>query len=184
MVKKLAPADDFSDADRTKILYFSQAQAKARELMVYCANQAAGKTGPITVKDAVDAYIDFLETNRKSARFSLYTTDAVIRLSSEKDGHRSDQSMALRMSDFNLDGRQSKFGKPRYVVLTRRERAGFFQSIAAGRAGEDFLFTKHDSGPWSSSHQKEPMCEANKHAGIVPPINFHGLGHTWPAMPS
>src|SRR6185312_990680 len=77
-VKTLAPADDFSDADGTKILSFSQAQAEARELMVDRANKAAGKTGPITVKDAIHAYIGFLETNRKSARFSRYAADAFI----------------------------------------------------------------------------------------------------------
>jgi integrase len=77
-VKTLAPADDFSDADGTKILSFSQAQAKARELMVDRANHAAGKTGPITVKAAVETYIAFLETNRKSARFSRYAADAFI----------------------------------------------------------------------------------------------------------
>jgi integrase len=71
-------ADDFSDADGVKILNFSQAQAKARELMVARAHKAAGKTGPVTVKQAVDAYIDFLETNRKSADFSRYAADAFI----------------------------------------------------------------------------------------------------------
>jgi integrase len=77
-VETIGPADDFSDADGIKILNFSQAQAKARELMVCRANKAAGKTGPITVKDAVDTYIGFLETNRKSARFSRYAADAFI----------------------------------------------------------------------------------------------------------
>jgi integrase len=71
-------ADDFSDADGIKILNFSQAQAKAREMMVDRANKAAGKTGPITVKAAVDAYIEFLEAKRKSAQFSRYAADAFI----------------------------------------------------------------------------------------------------------
>jgi integrase len=71
-------ADDFSDADGIKILNFSQAQAKAREMMVNRANKAAGKTGPFTVKAAVDAYIEFLEAKRKSAQFSRYTADAFI----------------------------------------------------------------------------------------------------------
>lgn len=77
-VETIGPADDFSDADGEKILSFSQVQTKARELMVGRANKAAGKTGPITVKDAVDAYIGFLETNRKSAKFSRYAADALI----------------------------------------------------------------------------------------------------------
>lgn len=77
-VETIGPADDFSDADGEKILSFSQAQAKARELMVERANKAAGKTGPITVKDAVDAYIEFLEAKRKSAQFSRYAANAFI----------------------------------------------------------------------------------------------------------
>jgi integrase len=77
-VETIGPADDNSDADGVKILSFSQAQAKARELMVDRANKAAGKTGPITVKQAIDAYIEFLEAKRKSARFSRYAANAFI----------------------------------------------------------------------------------------------------------
>ena len=302
-VKTLAPADDFSDADGTKILSFSQAQAKARELMVDRANKAAGKTGPITVKDAIHAYIGFLETNRKSARFSRYAADAFIlpelgakavndltkeqiekwlhglakagarirvkrgdeqrfkdvadpeeyrrrrkstanriltilkaalnkawregkaasdaawrrvepfesvdaarvryltlaeatRLLNGCDpdfrrlvrgaletGARYGELMALRVSDFNQDSRtiavrQSKSGKPRHIVLTE-EGADFCRGITAGRDGEAFLFTKEDGEPWKPSHQKEPMADANERGKITPPINFHGLRHTW-----
>jgi integrase len=77
-VETIGPADDFSDADGVKILSFSQAQAKARELMVHRANKAAGKSGPITVKSAIDSYIEFLEAKRKSAQFSRYAANAFI----------------------------------------------------------------------------------------------------------
>ena len=77
-VETIGPADDLSDADGIKILNFTQAQAKARELMVGRANKAAGKTGPITVKAAIDAYVEFLEAKRKSAQFSRYAADAFI----------------------------------------------------------------------------------------------------------
>ncbi len=77
-VETIGPADDFSDADGEKILSFSQAQARARELMVDRANKATGKTGPITVKDAIDAYLGFLETNGSSAGFSRYAANAFI----------------------------------------------------------------------------------------------------------
>jgi integrase len=46
--------------------------------MVERANKAAGKTGPITVKAALDAYIEFLEAKRKSAQFSRYAANAFI----------------------------------------------------------------------------------------------------------
>ncbi|KJC59873.1 integrase [Bradyrhizobium sp. LTSPM299] len=77
-VETIGPADDLSDADGVKILSFSQAQARARELMVDRANKAAVKTGPITVKSAIDAYIEFLEAKRKSGQFSRYAADAFI----------------------------------------------------------------------------------------------------------
>ncbi|MGX4772019.1 tyrosine-type recombinase/integrase [Bradyrhizobium guangdongense] len=77
-VETIGPADDLSDADGVKILSFSQAQARARELMVDRAHKAAGKSGPLTVKAAVDAYIEFLEAKRKSAKFSRYAADAFI----------------------------------------------------------------------------------------------------------
>ncbi|MBR1086467.1 site-specific integrase [Bradyrhizobium manausense] len=77
-VETIGPADDLSDADGVKILSFSQAQARARELMVDRAHKAAGKSGPLTVKAAVDVYIEFLEAKRKSAKFSRYAADAFI----------------------------------------------------------------------------------------------------------
>lgn len=77
-VSTIAPADDLSDADGTQILSFSQAQVRARELMVERANLASGQTGPLTVKDAIEAYIEFLEAKRKSAKFSRYAADAFI----------------------------------------------------------------------------------------------------------
>ena len=67
LVETIATADDFSDADGVAVLSFRQAQAKARERMVSMANAAAGKRGPLTVRDAVEDYLGFLETNRKSA---------------------------------------------------------------------------------------------------------------------
>ena len=77
-VETIGPADDLSDADGVKILSFSQAQARARALMVERAHKAAGKSGPLTVEVAINAYIEFLEAKRKSAQFSRYAADAFI----------------------------------------------------------------------------------------------------------
>ncbi len=66
-VEPLGAADDMSDADGIAIISYWQAQAKARERMVSRAHAAAGKTGPLTVADAMADYLGFLETNRKSA---------------------------------------------------------------------------------------------------------------------
>jgi integrase len=66
-VETIGAADDFSDADGIAILSYAQAQAAARGRMVSRTHAAAGKTGPLTVADAIEDYLVFLETNRKSA---------------------------------------------------------------------------------------------------------------------
>jgi integrase len=60
------------------ILNYWQAQAKARERMTARTHVAAGKTGPLTVHDAVAEYLQFLETNRKSAYDARYRAAAFI----------------------------------------------------------------------------------------------------------
>jgi integrase len=271
--------------------------------MVSRAHAAVGKTGPLTVKDAIEAYIEFLAANRKSAPLARYVADAFIlpvlgkveaaalttdqlrawhgklaktaarirttpgekqkfktgeedpeqarrrkstanriltilkgalnrawrdgkvpsdsawrrvepfesvdaarvrylsmdearRLINASDsdfrnlvrgaletGARYGKLCALQVVDFNRDSgtvavRQSKSGKPRHIVLTE-EGAEFFASITAGRKGDAPLFVKDDGQAWIRSHQAEPMRLANRRANITPPINFHGLRHTW-----
>ena len=302
-VETLAIADDYSDPDGVAVLSFHQAQTLARARMVGRAHAAAGKTGPMTVSDAIEAYIEFLAANRKSAPLARYVADAFIlptlgkvevsalttdqlrawhgkiaktaarirtrpkekqRFKVDKGdpererrrkstanriltilkgalnrawrdgkvpsdsawrrvepfesvdsarvrylsmdearrlinasapdfrnlvrgaletGARYGELCALLVSDFNRDGgtvaiRQSKSGKPRHVVLTD-DGAAFFLSITAGRRGDEFLFLKADNEGWIRSHQAEPMRQANERAKITPPINFHGLRHTW-----
>jgi integrase len=65
-VESIGAADDLSDADGVAILDYWQAQNKARERMVERAHGAAGKTGPLTVAAAMDAYLEFLDNHRKS----------------------------------------------------------------------------------------------------------------------
>jgi integrase len=65
-VETVATADDFSDADGVAILDFRQAQAVARGRMVERARSAAGISGPWTVADAMNAYLDFLEGEGRS----------------------------------------------------------------------------------------------------------------------
>src|SRR5258705_189335 len=77
-VEGIGPADDLSDADGEKILSYWQAQTKTRERMVARAHAAAGKTGPLTVRDAVEAYLEFLDANRKSGADARYRADALI----------------------------------------------------------------------------------------------------------
>jgi len=302
-VETLAIADDYSDPDGVAVLSFHQAQTLARTRMVDRAHSAVGKTRPLTVSDAIGAYIEFLSANRKSAPFARYVANAFIipslgkaevnalttdqlrawhgklaktaarirtkpgdkqrfktdegdperdrrrkstanriltilkaalnrawrdgktpsdsawrrvepfesvdaarvrylsmdevrRLinSSAPDfrnlvrgaletGARYGELCALLVSDLNRDSgtvavRQSKSGKPRHIVLTD-DGAEFFISITAGRRGDEFLFLKADNEAWLRSHQAEPIAAANERAKITPPINFHGLRHTW-----
>jgi integrase len=64
-IENIATADDYSDADGVAALSYRQAQAKARERMVARAHHAAGKTGPLTMRDAVESYLQFLEAHRR-----------------------------------------------------------------------------------------------------------------------
>jgi len=78
-VEMIGVADDFSDADGFAVLDYRQAQAKARERMVRRVHAANGvTTGPLTVKAAVEAYLEFLESNRKSAHDSRLRAAAFI----------------------------------------------------------------------------------------------------------
>ena len=77
--------------------------------------------------------------------------------------------------------RQSKSGKPRYVMLTPHG-ADFFQRHTLGRAGHELMFT-HDGGrPWNKSEQGRPTQDACERAAISPRITFHGLRHTWASL--
>jgi integrase len=78
VVETIGVADDFSDADGAAVLSFTQAQTKARERMVRRAHHSAGKRGPLTVRDAVEAYLAYLDNNRRSGRDARYRAEAQI----------------------------------------------------------------------------------------------------------
>src|SRR5215472_1021791 len=64
-VERIGTADDQGTADGIEIFDFWQAQDKARELMA--SRVSNGKVvGPLTVKGAVEQYLEWLESNRKS----------------------------------------------------------------------------------------------------------------------
>ncbi len=77
-VETLAVADDFSDPDGVAVLSFRQAQDLARTRMVQRAHSAAGKTGPLIVRDAIMAYLEFLDANRKTGVDARHRADAHI----------------------------------------------------------------------------------------------------------
>jgi integrase len=87
------------------------------------------------------------------------------------------------VSDFNVDSgtvavHESKSGQPRHIVLTD-EGVEFFRSVCIGRPGADPIFVRSNGTAWIRSAQSIPIKEACQRASISPPINFHGLRHTW-----
>ncbi len=78
VVEKIGIADDFSDADGTVILSFAQAQDKARRHMVRRVRSANGIVGPLTVRAAVESYLEFLEAHGKSAANERHRAKAYI----------------------------------------------------------------------------------------------------------
>jgi integrase len=77
-VESIGVANDGSDADGVAILDFKQAQDEARKRMVSRAHAAAGKSGPLTVANAMDAYLEYLEANGKSVVTARYRAKAFI----------------------------------------------------------------------------------------------------------
>jgi integrase len=62
----IGTADDRSDADGVTVFSFDQAVAKARARHTERANHAAGIHGPLTVKQAMDAYVRHLDHEGKN----------------------------------------------------------------------------------------------------------------------
>jgi integrase len=77
-IEALGNADDLSDADGVAVINFWQAQDKARERMVARAHAAAGKTGPLTVKDAIEQYLERLEENGRNVYEPRRRAEALI----------------------------------------------------------------------------------------------------------
>jgi integrase len=68
-------ADDFSEPDGAAVLSFAQAQERAKAQRP----AAPERTGPYIVADAMDDYIAFLETSRKTAADTRWRDQAFIR---------------------------------------------------------------------------------------------------------
>jgi integrase len=304
-VEVIGIADDFSDADGVRILSYRDAQNMARERATARAHHAAGKHGPLTVADAMDEYLHFLEDNRKSAADARYRDHALIRpvlgnlevaevtadrlrkwmtamaktparlrtregskqqhaalesadavrkrkvsanrtliilkaalnrawregkVSSNAEwsrvepfenvntariryltvaeakrlinacdpdfrllvqaaletGCRLGELVVLEVRDFNPDSgtvaiRNSKSGKSRHAVLTD-EGVAFFRQLCAGRPAGAIMLAREDGEPWKRAQQGLPMATACERAKITPPINFHGLRHSWASL--
>jgi integrase len=101
-------------------------------------------------------------------------------------GCRYAELAALVVNDFNADSgtiaiRRSKAGRPRHVVISP-EGVRFFTKQALGKASDALLLPRADGTGWGPSAQARPMKAACKAANIAPPLNFHGLRHTWASL--
>jgi integrase len=101
-------------------------------------------------------------------------------------GCRYGELCRLTTADFNADAGtvailRSKSGKARHVVLTE-EGTALFEQLCAGRVGDELLLRKANGKQWGKSHQISLMVDACARASIKPPINFHGLRHTWASL--
>lgn len=75
----IADADDMLDANGETVLDFWQAQDRARQMQAALSGEAVEAVKKrITVKQAIDDYIDWMEGNRKSARDARYRAGALI----------------------------------------------------------------------------------------------------------
>jgi integrase len=97
-------------------------------------------------------------------------------------GCRYSELARLRCGDFNVDAgtlaiRLSK-GKIRHVVLTD-EGKNIFSAWTSTGEHSDAIFLRADGQVWGASHQKRPINEASRRAGISPGVTFHILRHTY-----
>ena len=115
--------------------------------------------------------------NACAADFRALVTGALL------TGCRYGELAAMTVDDFNPDAgtlrvRQAKSGKPRHVVLTQEGRDFIAQRIA-GKPGSVRLFLRENGKHWGKSEQQRPLSAAAAAARIDPPVNFHGLRHTY-----
>lgn len=76
----MAHADDVTDANGETVLDFWQAQDRARQMQAALAGEAAsGVKKRITVAEALDDYLEWMDAKRKSAQDARYRADALIR---------------------------------------------------------------------------------------------------------
>ena len=78
-VEKIGIADDVTDADGVKFLSYRQAQKIAQARAAQRVEGPAGKTGPLTVAEAMEDYLKWLDSKRKSAVDARYRYEALIK---------------------------------------------------------------------------------------------------------
>jgi integrase len=75
----------------------------------------------------------------------------------------------------------AKGGRDRQVPLSE-EGTTFFAQRTSGRPRNAMMFERSDGMAWGPQDQKRPMIDASRAAGIVPPVGFHTLRHTYGSL--
>jgi integrase len=98
-------------------------------------------------------------------------------------GARFGELTGLQAKDVNLSTAQvyiapAKSGRARHVPLND-EGVTLFENAAAGKIGDDLLFTKASGDRWAKNLHVRPLLHACNVAKIEPAVAFHELRHTY-----
>jgi integrase len=118
----IGPADDRSDADGITVYSFDQAVSKARQLHIERAQKAAGIHGPLTVAEAMTAYVQHLDANGKN-------TDQLERISAKYIIPLIGQEEVGKLTSENLNAWKKQVaampakGKRKFNAVARKSSA-------------------------------------------------------------
>jgi integrase len=98
-------------------------------------------------------------------------------------GARFGELSRFQVRDFSASSQTlfvefAKSGKSRHIPLTE-EGLGFFESLTAGRKGDEPLLLKANGESWGKNHHVRLLEEVFVTTGIKPVLTFHELRHTY-----
>jgi integrase len=123
VVETVATADDKLDANGETVLDWNQAQEKARA--IYNARMTGEDKASLslTVKDAIDDYLAWMETHRKSAKDSRWRAEALIIPELGK-------KIVAKLTAKEIENWRDKIAKTQPRLRTKKGEAQQFRKIA------------------------------------------------------
>lgn len=139
-------ADDTQDADGAAVLSYFQAQQKARERFVAAKRGDRPSSGPLTVKAACEAYIEYLAAERRTShdtdiRLALHVFPALgrrpVAALTTKEVERCRNAMVRKATPEDPDAeRRSKDSANRVLSMLKAALNRAFQDEANGIASD------------------------------------------------